>query len=64
MSALSVVIEDGIAVITMDLAGEPVNKINRGLRDEFERVFDLVEDDETVGAAVLISGKPDSFVAS
>jgi 3-hydroxyacyl-CoA dehydrogenase / enoyl-CoA hydratase / 3-hydroxybutyryl-CoA epimerase len=63
MSALSVDLEDGIAVITMDLPDEPVNKVNRAVRDEFIRVFDEVERDESVRAAVLLSGKPDSFVA-
>ncbi len=63
MSAFSTVIEDGIAVITFDLPGEPVNKLNGAVRVEFEALLIGLRDDSAVRAAVLISGKPDSFIA-
>ena len=61
--ALSTEIVNGVAVITLDLPGEPVNKFNRQVKDEFVALFDRLERDLNVRAAVLISGKKDSFVA-
>jgi len=61
--ALATVVHDGIAVVTLDLPGEPVNKITRELRDEFLALFDRLEHDTEVRAAVLISGKTDNFLA-
>jgi 3-hydroxyacyl-CoA dehydrogenase/enoyl-CoA hydratase/3-hydroxybutyryl-CoA epimerase len=61
--ALSTEIIGGVAVITIDLPGEPVNKINRPVKDEFVALFDRLERDLNVRAAVLISGKKDSFIA-
>jgi 3-hydroxyacyl-CoA dehydrogenase / enoyl-CoA hydratase / 3-hydroxybutyryl-CoA epimerase len=55
--------EDGIALITFDLADEPVNKFTRKVRGEFAAVLDELERDPSIRAAVWRSGKPDSFVA-
>ena len=61
--ALNTEIINGIAVITLDLPGSPVNKFNRGLKDEFVALFDRLERDLNVRAAVLLSGKKDSWIA-
>ncbi|MCC6316859.1 MAG: fatty acid oxidation complex subunit alpha FadJ [Gemmatimonadaceae bacterium] len=61
--ALQVVHENGIAVITFDLPGEPVNKFSRAVKDEFMALLDRLEADPRVQAAVILSGKPDSFIA-
>jgi 3-hydroxyacyl-CoA dehydrogenase/enoyl-CoA hydratase/3-hydroxybutyryl-CoA epimerase len=61
--ALSTEIINGVAIITIDLPGEPVNKFNRAVKDEFVALFDRLERDLNVRAAVLISGKKDSFIA-
>ena len=61
--ALATEMVNGVAVITIDLPGEPVNKFNRAVKEEFVALFDRLERDLTVRAAVLISGKKDSFVA-
>ncbi len=63
MTALSMTVEDGIAVITFDLPDEPVNKFSQAVKDEFRAVFGELERDQSVVGAVLISGKTDSFVA-
>jgi len=63
MTALSVEVIDGVAVITFDMPGEPVNKLNRGMKDEFTALFDRIERDSSVRAAVLMSGKPDVWIA-
>ncbi|MEO6779019.1 MAG: fatty acid oxidation complex subunit alpha FadJ [Gemmatimonadaceae bacterium] len=56
-------VEDGIAILTMDLVGEPVNKITRAVRDSMMELFDRIDRDTTIKGAVLISGKPDTFLA-
>ncbi len=61
--SLSTEIVSGVAIITIDLPGEPVNKFNRAVKDEFIALFDRLERDLNVRAAVLISGKKDSFIA-
>src|SRR6266404_4265675 len=61
--ALSVEVTDGIAVITFDLPNESVNKLNRAVKDEFVALVSRLERDATVQAAVLISGKPDVWIA-
>jgi 3-hydroxyacyl-CoA dehydrogenase/enoyl-CoA hydratase/3-hydroxybutyryl-CoA epimerase len=61
--ALTMEVVDGIAVLTLDLPGEPVNKFNRAVKDEFVAMFDRLERDLTIRAAVLLSGKTDSWIA-
>ncbi|HET6576755.1 MAG TPA: fatty acid oxidation complex subunit alpha FadJ [Gemmatimonadales bacterium] len=63
MSALTTDIQDGIAVVTFDLPGESVNKLSDAVKVEFEALLIRLRDDASVRAAVLISGKPDSFIA-
>src|SRR3954453_21065708 len=63
MSALTTVVEDGVALVTFDLPGEPVNKLSDAVKVEFEALLIRIRDDEGIRAAVLISGKPDSFIA-
>jgi 3-hydroxyacyl-CoA dehydrogenase/enoyl-CoA hydratase/3-hydroxybutyryl-CoA epimerase len=61
--ALSVEVTDGIAVITFDLPNESVNKLSRAVKDEFVALLSRLEQDTTVHGAVLISGKPDVWIA-
>jgi 3-hydroxyacyl-CoA dehydrogenase / enoyl-CoA hydratase / 3-hydroxybutyryl-CoA epimerase len=63
VSALTTVVEDGIAVVTFDLPGEPVNKLSDAVKVELEALLIRLRDDAAIRAAVLISGKPDSFIA-
>lgn len=62
-NALTVEMVDGVAVITFDLKGESVNKFSPAVIDEFTAVVDRLEQDQSVKAAVLISGKPGTFIA-
>ncbi|HET6679930.1 MAG TPA: fatty acid oxidation complex subunit alpha FadJ [Gemmatimonadaceae bacterium] len=62
-SPLHVEIRDDIAVITVDQPGAAVNTIDRAMRDAFRQLFDELERDNRVKAAVLRSGKPDMFIA-
>ena len=63
MSAFSTEVRDGIAVVTFDLPGEPVNKLNAAVKVEFEALLIRVRDEAEIRAVVLISGKSDSFIA-
>ncbi|MFI5311679.1 MAG: enoyl-CoA hydratase-related protein, partial [Gemmatimonadales bacterium] len=60
--ALSVSIEGDIAIVTFDLPNEPVNKFSASVVAEFDKVLGELEQDPTVRAAVLVSGKPDGFI--
>ncbi|MFN2400062.1 MAG: fatty acid oxidation complex subunit alpha FadJ [Gemmatimonadaceae bacterium] len=61
--ALTTEIVDSVGIITFDLPNEPVNKFNRAVKDEFAGAFENLERDESVRAIVLMSGKPDIFIA-
>jgi 3-hydroxyacyl-CoA dehydrogenase / enoyl-CoA hydratase / 3-hydroxybutyryl-CoA epimerase len=63
MSAFALQHENGIAVLTFDLPGEPVNKLTTAVRDELEGLLNQLRDDPPTRAVVLISGKPDNFIA-
>ena len=63
MNALTFRHADGIAVITIDLPGEPVNKVTAGLRAEFSEVFATLTADTTVRGIVLATGKSDTWLA-
>jgi 3-hydroxyacyl-CoA dehydrogenase/enoyl-CoA hydratase/3-hydroxybutyryl-CoA epimerase len=63
MTAFSVSNENGIAILTFDLEGESVNKLNGAVKAEFESLLEQLRNDGTVRAVVLISGKPDMFIA-
>lgn len=62
MSYLSIENEDGILVVTLDQAGEKVNKLNEELITEFEDLLDNTDTD-SIDGIVLISGKESNFVA-
>ena len=61
--AFNTTVESGIAVVTFDLAGEPVNKLSSAVKTEMESLLARLRDDTVVRAVVLISGKPDNFIA-
>ena len=61
--ALSMRTDDGILIVTIDVPGSPVNTLSPALAGEFEKVFARVNDDSLIQGIVLISGKPDGFIA-
>ncbi|MBA3522246.1 MAG: fatty acid oxidation complex subunit alpha FadJ [Gemmatimonadales bacterium] len=63
MSSFTTTTEDSVAVVTFDLPGEPVNKLTAAVKLEFEALLIHLRDDSAIKAVVLISGKPDSFIA-
>ncbi|WP_248346349.1 fatty acid oxidation complex subunit alpha FadJ [Anaeromyxobacter paludicola] len=61
--AFQVEAEGVVAVVRFDLPGEPVNTLSPEVGAEFDAVLRRLERDETVRAVVLLSGKPDGFIA-
>lgn len=55
--------EDGIAVLTLDLPGSPVNTLGRATAAEFAGHLEVLSADPAIRAIVLRSGKEDTFVA-
>src|SRR5687768_17606068 len=53
----------GVLILTLDQPGESVNKLDRALGAAVENVLLEVERDRTVYAMVILSGKPDVFIA-
>jgi 3-hydroxyacyl-CoA dehydrogenase/enoyl-CoA hydratase/3-hydroxybutyryl-CoA epimerase len=54
---------DGVAILTFDTPGSPVNILSREVLSEVEELARRVESDPAIRAAVLASGKADSFIA-
>ena len=64
MSALSIKKRaDGVAVLSMDIAGEAMNTLKPDFADDFGSALDTLEKDPAVKAVVFTSGKKDSFIA-
>jgi 3-hydroxyacyl-CoA dehydrogenase / enoyl-CoA hydratase / 3-hydroxybutyryl-CoA epimerase len=53
----------GILVVTLDQPGDSVNKVDRRLGVELERIVEMTERDKSIRAMVISSGKPDIFIA-
>ncbi|MDZ4865376.1 MAG: fatty acid oxidation complex subunit alpha FadJ [Gemmatimonadota bacterium] len=63
MPALTESRHGSVAVLTLDLPGEPVNKLNAAVKAELETAFARLRGDTSLSAVVLISGKADTFIA-
>ncbi len=63
MSAFVTQVRDGIARMEFTLPHEPINKITKDVRTELESLLDRIQGEKGVRAVVLISGKPDTFIA-
>ncbi len=55
--------DDGVAVLWVDDPCEPVNTLKAGLAAEFQQVLDALQDSSAAKALVIISAKPDNFIA-
>jgi 3-hydroxyacyl-CoA dehydrogenase/enoyl-CoA hydratase/3-hydroxybutyryl-CoA epimerase len=62
-ATLSTDIEDDILVVTIDAPSAAVNTLSAALAGEFEDVFRRAQDDSLIKGVVLISGKPEGFIA-
>ena len=55
--------EDDIAILWLDDPREPVNTLRAELAVEFQQVLEVLQDSSAAKALVIISGKPDNFIA-
>jgi 3-hydroxyacyl-CoA dehydrogenase/enoyl-CoA hydratase/3-hydroxybutyryl-CoA epimerase len=63
MTAFTLSLTDGIAIVTIDVPGEPVNMLGSPAGRELEDLLEEIRGDPSARAVVLISGKPDNFIA-
>ncbi|MBT8492880.1 MAG: fatty acid oxidation complex subunit alpha FadJ, partial [Deltaproteobacteria bacterium] len=61
--AVSLKVDDGIALVTIDNPGESVNTLNPKFTADFEAVLSEIESSEEIKAAVIVSAKKDNFIA-
>ena len=62
-TGLTLSLDDGVAVLTYDLPGAPINTLNTRVAPQFERCFAEIESNPDIAAVVLFSGKPDTWIA-
>lgn len=55
--------DDGVGVITMDVAGESMNVLKASFVDEINALIAEIRSNSRIRGLVIISGKPDSFIA-
>src|SRR5581483_4132017 len=61
--ALTVDVHDAIALITFDTPGASVNTFTPSALEEFVAILDRLEKDQSIKAAIFMSGKPDNWIA-
>jgi 3-hydroxyacyl-CoA dehydrogenase/enoyl-CoA hydratase/3-hydroxybutyryl-CoA epimerase len=54
--------EDGVALLTYEVAGDTLNTLRASFAGELERALTEIAEDTRIKAAVLVSGKADSFI--
>ena len=55
--------DNGVAILSMDVPNESMNTLKVEFGDEINTVLDEIEGDRDIKGVVLVSGKPNSFVA-
>ncbi|KAL4237045.1 hypothetical protein ACF0H5_005429 [Mactra antiquata] len=60
---LSYNVQDGIAVVKFDDKSATMNTLNKGTMDEFKEIYSEVSKSAEVKGVVIMSGKPDCFIA-
>jgi len=64
LSSFSLTVEpDGLAILKFDTPGEKVNKYSRPVVRELETLVDGLANRKDIKALLLVSGKPDIFIA-
>ena len=62
-TGITLTVLDGVAIVRYDQPDSAVNTLNTRIGPVFERVFTRIEQDASIIGAVLVSGKPDSWIA-
>lgn len=55
--------DDGVGVITMDVVGESMNVLKAAFAEEISVLLEQIRSNSQLKGLVIISGKPDSFIA-
>jgi 3-hydroxyacyl-CoA dehydrogenase/enoyl-CoA hydratase/3-hydroxybutyryl-CoA epimerase len=63
MSSFSTKTDNGIATVSLDRTDQPVNTLSADMVAEWEELLERLRADVGVRGVVLVSGKPDSFIA-
>ena len=63
MTSFATEITNGIAIVTLNVPGAPVNTLSTAMASEFDGLLSDLGRDGSVRAIVLISGKADNFIA-
>jgi len=62
-TGISLSVHDGVATVRYDQPHSPVNTLNTRVGPVFEQIFSRIEQDTSIVGALLVSGKPDSWIA-
>ena len=54
---------NGVAVVTLDAPGEKVNTLSSAMLKDFDALLETIKSDSDIKAAVILSGKKDSYIA-
>lgn len=57
------VLNSGVGIVTFDVVGEAQNTLKSTFKEDFDGIVAQIEKDTRIRAVVLLSGKPDSFIA-
>ena len=63
VTGVSLSVHDGVATIRYDQPHSPVNTLNTRVGPVFEQIFARIEQDASIVGAMLVSGKPDTWIA-
>ncbi len=63
MAYFTIEMHDDVAVVWLDQPDSPVNVLSLSMLDEFKSLLDEIESNQRITGAVLISRKPDCFIA-
>lgn len=55
--------DDGILLVSMNVAGESMNVFNEAVMDEFTQLFQHIDSNHSIKGVVIISDKKDCFIA-
>jgi len=62
-TGVSLSVHDGVATICYDLPNSPVNTLNTRVGPVFEQIFARIEQEASIVGTILLSGKPDTWIA-
>jgi enoyl-CoA hydratase/long-chain 3-hydroxyacyl-CoA dehydrogenase len=63
LKTLSVNVQDGIAVVKLDVPNAKENSFTQDVANDFRKVVDQIQQDDNIKGVVVMSGKPNSFIA-